>query len=68
MQSELVKNTIPNILVMGLITNVLIALHNAHSQIVSNSQALLLSGRRAGLFTYIYTKGGEPISVDVCLT
>ena len=31
-------------------------------------QALLLSGRRAGLFTYIYTKGGKGLSVDVCLT
>ena len=31
-------------------------------------QALLLSVCRAGLFTYIYTKGGKPLSVDVCST
>ena len=33
-----------------------------------DAQALLLSGRHTGLFTYIYTKGGKPLSVDVCLT
>ena len=34
------------------------------------SQALLLSGRRAGLFTLIglYKKDGKGLSVDVCLT
>ena len=36
--------------------------------IYTKAQELLLSGRLAALFTYIYTKGGKGLSVDVCLT